>query len=294
VIDLSAAATQHLQGSSTTLTRCWLIVKRNGEIVRGTALGRDLTITIGPYAGTYVASAAFRASDARLTSGGSVQNLEVEGSWYDVAVVLSAEELEAGLYDQATAVLFLVNWQAPDQFQRVQVAGTLGEFTRDSNGAFRSEVRGVGQALAQQILRSYSERCDVKEFADDRCKLDVEALQRTCTVTSVTDRKHFIANLTGGPDELSPTFYNGGRLRFTSGANDTFVREVHTAAVAAGAVTITLWEESPHDVANGDTFVLPPGCDRLFATCQLFDNVVNFRGHGLWASGKDRLLKGVK
>lgn len=293
MIELPPAATQHLQGSCTALTRCWLIVKRNGDIVRGTALGRDLTITIGPYAGTYVASQAFRASDARLTSDGSVQNLEVEGSWYNVPVALSPEDLEAGLYDQATAVLFLVNWQAPDQFQRVQVAGTLGEFMRDSDGAFRSEVRGVGQALTQQILRSYSERCDVKEFGDDRCKLDAEALQRTCTVTSVTDRKHFVANLTGGPDELSPTFYNGGRLRFTSGENDTFVREVHTAVVA-GAVTITLWEETPHDVANGDTFVLPPGCDRLFATCQLFGNVVNFRGHGLWASGKDRLLRGVQ
>src|SRR5690606_16773048 len=101
-------------------------------------------------------------------------------------------------------VLLLVNWASPDDGQKVVMAGTLGEFQRDSDGLFKSEVRGVTQALSQQILRTYSPTCDVVRFGDARCGFNVASLTRTAVVTSVESRKRFAL-------ALSPLVLGEGR-----------------------------------------------------------------------------------
>lgn len=287
----------HLAGDVTTLTVCWLVEKLNGDVIRGTAHQTDITITTGTYAGTYKARTAVFATDNRNTSDGAVSNLDVDGAFRVDATIddISVTDIEAGLYDQARAVLLLVNWADPDSGQKVLRAGTLGEFYRDSSGRYRSEVRGLTQALSQQIVRTYSERCDVKIFGDERCKFDVAAATRTGTVTAVTNRKRFDVSLDAGAQPPSPVYFVGGRLKFTSGALDGVIREVRGCRVneANDAAEIALWEEAPTDVEVGMTIELPPGCDRTADTCRLIhQNFVNFRGHGLFATGKDALMRG--
>lgn len=294
MLTLDSGFAAHIAGDVTKLTACWYITKKNGVVVRGTTHDADIVITTGDFAGTYRASTATMSSDIRSTSDGSVQNLEVEGMFVDAALPdLTIEEVEGGMYDQAEACLFLVNWAAPDSEQVVRCYGTLGEFYRDSLGRFRTEVRGLGQALKQTIIRTYSERCNVEEFGDSRCKLDAAALGRTGTVATVTNRKSFTVTLNAGPAPLSITFYNGGRWTFTSGSNSGVSREVATASLAGSTLTVVLWEEAPADIAVGVTVSVKPGCDRRFETCRdIFNNVVNFRGFGLYASGKDILMRG--
>jgi uncharacterized phage protein (TIGR02218 family) len=296
VLTLPAALAAHLAQAATSLTVCYRVTKSTGEVLRGTAHDRDITIDLGARAGTYRARSAVFATDIRSTSDGSVSNLDVEGALRVDADVdeLTVEEIEAGVYDQAPAELFLLNWTAPNDGQKVLCAGTLGEFQRDSDGRYRSEVRGTAQALSQQIVRTYSERCDVLLFGDARCKFNVAAVTRTGTVTAVTDRRSFVATLDAGPAPIGDTYYAGGRLEFTSGANDGFIREVKSVALVGLVATVELWDEAAADIAIGNTFALPPGCDRTFSTCRdVFDNLVNFRGFGVFATGRDKLMKGV-
>lgn len=291
MLNLGAFGT-HLQGRTTSATQLWAILKKNGVWVRGTAHDRKLTIATGTWAGTY-RPGALMISDVRSTSDGAVQNAEVQGFVQVSSPQITVADIEAGLYDQAYGALLELNWKAPDAGLKIIADGTLGEFTRDTNNALKSEVRGLKQALAQQILDSFSERCNVIRFGDARCGFNVPAATRTATVATVTDRKHFTATLTGGPTELTPTYYDGGILKFTSGANDTYEREVKTAMIVGTAVTIVLWEETPADIAVANTFTLPPACDRRYETCRdLHNRLPSFRGHGIFATGRDALLAG--
>jgi len=182
MLTLNAALEAHLQSDTPTLTVCWAIMRRDGTTLRGTAHDRDIVITSGAYAGTYRASTAITASDINSASDGSVQNMEVEGAITRVDAEIpdiTAEDIEGGLYDQAEAVLLLVNWASPDDGQKILVRGTLGEFYVDSDGRYRTEVRGLTQAHSQQIGRTYSERCDVKVFGDSRCSQSAASAARS-------------------------------------------------------------------------------------------------------------------
>lgn len=295
MLTLPSALAMHLSGRVLSLTICWAVTRSDGKVLRGTAHDRDITISSGDFAGTYPARATIYSTDVASKSDGSVSNVDVEGAFFADVDELTVEDIEGGFFDQAPAVVFMVNWQNPDAGQKVLLAGTLGEFYRDSEGRYRSEVRGLTQALKQQIVRTYSERCDVKLFGDARCKFDVASVTRTGTVSGVTNRKRFDVTLDPGDTPKSPVYFVGGRLQFTSGVLDGVVREVRACIVneTNDAAQIALSDEAPADIEVGTTISLPPGCDRTADACRLIhDNFVNFRGHGLFAVGRDALMRG--
>ena len=156
-----------------------------------------------------------------------------------------------------------------------------------------TEIRGLTQALSQNIVQTAGERCSVKRFGDQFCKFDVAAVTRTGVVTEVTSRRFFTVALTPSDDPPVPTYFNGGRIAFTSGKNAGFFREVKRAIVSAGAAQIELWDEMPDDVEVDDTCTLEPGCDKTYETCRdVFQNIVNFRGYGIFIPGALELMKG--
>lgn len=298
-------ALQNILDSETTkLTVCWFVEKGVGsptEVIRGTAHDKDITISSGDYAGTYRAGTAVMASDIESQSDGGVQNLEVEGAFQVDANIpdLTVADIEGGSFDQATAVLLLVDWSNPNAGQKVLLSGTLGEFFRDSDGRYRTEVRGLTQALQQNVMRTYGERCDVKLFGDSRCGFDVAGATRTGTILSVTSRKRFTVALSTSPTLTEPAlaYYVGGRLLFVDGNNQGVYREIraHSEPGSPQQIDILLWDEAPDVISAspGDTVSIEPGCDRLYATCKhVHNNLVNFRGHGFLATGKDRLMAG--
>lgn len=295
MLTLPAGLAAHLSGRTLSVTVCWAVTRSDGEVLRGTAHDRDIVIESGQFAGTYPARATVYSTDIATKSDGSVANADVEGAFFSDIDELTIADVEGGLFDQAPAVLFMVNWQNPNAGQKILLSGTLGEFHRDADGRYRSEVRGLTQALTQQIVRTYSERCDVKLFGDSRCKFNVAAVTRSGTVTAVTNRKRFDITLDPGAVPPSPVYFLGGRLVFTSGALTGVVREVRGCIVSEGNDTaqIVLWDEAPAEIEIGATISLPPGCDRTADTCRLIhENFVNFRGHGIFATGRDALMRG--
>ncbi len=306
MLHLPAPFAQHLASRTLTLAICWTITKSNGEVLRGTSHDADVTITSGPYAGTYPRQHAVLTSDIETGADGAVPNADADGFIHLADALLgpengfTVEDFEGGLLDQAPAALFLVNWTRPDDGQKELLVGTLGELGRDSEGRLRAEARGVEQALTQQILGSFAERCDVKRFGDHRCKFDVASRVRTGTVDAVVHRRHFTAELAAGPAPVTKMYYFGGVLRWTSGANAAresivLMHNALTLDADAQVIEVGLQDEAAADIEAGDTFELEPGCDRLPHTCRFaHDNFLNIRAYGLYASGKDRLMAGPR
>jgi uncharacterized phage protein (TIGR02218 family) len=253
---LTPELSSHISGDVTTLAVCWRIERRDGVLILGTEHDLDVLISAGPYAGSYAAAAGITGSNVRSTADMSVNNMEVTGAINagDLAIVdLTAAEIEAGLFDDAAVTLLMVNWTAPDDGQIVLQTGSIGAINRTSSGTYKTELRGLTQRLSQTIIRTYGSGCDA-ELGDARCGIDLAALTVTGTVTAVTSKRRFVAELDG----TSP---------------------VET-------IDVELFLAMPKTIAIGDTFTVTPGCDKREVTCrETFGNILNFRGHGAWTPG---------
>jgi uncharacterized phage protein (TIGR02218 family) len=292
---IEAELLAHLRGEVSTLALCWTIEKGNGEIIRSTDHDRDIEIAAGRYAGRYRSVSNITGSDVRSTSDMSVDNMEVDGAFLDEWEIpdITVAEIEAGLLDNAPVEVFGVNYNAPDQGQLIERRGYLGIPARDSDGRYKVEVRGMAQRLSQDIGWTYSDRCNVVEFGDSRCGFNIAAATREAIVTAVTSRRRFDIEITAGAAAPTPTYFDGAKLTFTSGDNTDFFREVKRAVIAGSTLTITTWEEFPADPAIGDTLNLPPACNRLISTCRdVHNNVVNFRGYGVYVPGMLAIIRG--
>jgi uncharacterized phage protein (TIGR02218 family) len=284
----------HSKLEVTTIAVCWLVERSDGITIRGTQHDRDITITVGALAGVYQAGAGISGSDIKSSSDMSSNNMEVNGSLRaeaDLTVIdLSALEIEAGMFDDASVMTFSLNWAAPDDGQRVIRVGNLGEISRTSEGAYRTELRGLTQRLTQVIGRTYSPSCDA-EFGDARCGLDVDALEITGSVTTVYSNRRFTASLVDGSPPSENGDFNGGVITWNSGDNESFGMEVKSDCVGATLGEMLLYLPMPRDIQVGDTFTLRPGCDLTPAMCKTkYDNLNNFRGHGAWVPGVGEVL----
>lgn len=288
----AAALQAHFRGDVATLALCWRITKSTGETILGTDHDRDLTIADGDLAGTYQAGANISGSDVVSSSDLSVDNSEVQGAFPDSLEIqdVTVAEMESGVLDNAPVVAFFVNWADPDAGQVYIRRGFLGTFERDSDGKYRTELRGLSQLLAQTIVQTYSEKCNVRRFGDARCGFDVSTLAITVTVQSVTTRGRFAVT---GITSQAVGFFNGGTIVGASSANSGMVRQVRNDSYGGSQGILDLFEAFPLTVAIGDTFTLSPGCNRTRETCRdTFNNLANFRGYGVFIPGALKLLAG--
>lgn len=275
----------------TDLHVCWRIIRRDGVILYGTECDEDLPLdTSSDYPGTYLAAAGITGSDIRSTSDMSPDNLEVTGALQDPDEALyifdlTAADLEAGAFDNAQVVTFLVNAEDPNAYQHVLRDGWFGNVTRTAEGQYKTEHRGLTQALSQNILKTYGVGCQW-ELGDDDCRVDLTPWIDTNEVTVVTSRREFQVD-----HHMFPTAFTlipGGRLTFTSGANTGRSKEIKSYA----SLVITLWEPMAEDVVIGDTMTVQIGCDKAHLTCiNTFNNVNNFGGWAIFVPGQNEILK---
>lgn len=286
-VDIAAALLAHLRSGLLTTAICWVIEKRDGTFIRGTEHDEDITIAAGDFAGVYRAGANITASTVQSGSDMAPDNMDVDGAIPKPAVDyidVSVKDIEGGLLSQAPVTVFFVNWQAPDDGQVVMRRGFLGEISRDSDGKYTTEIRGLMQLLSQIFIETYSERCVVKRFGDARCKLDLTPYTQTAYVTAVTSRRQFATDLFQDP---FPD-YRGGEFTFLDGPNAGYMREVK---LCDDAGNFTFWEPWPELPTINDHFSVVQGCDRSRTACKGYGNLNNFRGHGLFIPGIDALTR---
>jgi uncharacterized phage protein (TIGR02218 family) len=267
--DIPSALQLRLDSGVTTLCHCWKLTRRDGVVQGFTDHDDDLVIDEI----TYRAGTGFTSSEATSRFDLSVDGAEIAGALSDDA--LDESDLAAGRYDAARVETWLVDWS--DVALRVLTArSTLGEVRREGQ-AFSAELRGLADTLSQDSGRLFTARCSA-DLGDMHCRFDLVAagLQGEGTVTSIESTSTIVA---GGLDDFPDGVFTGGRLIWSSGANEGLSVEIKEHRVASGHARLSLWQAMPDPITGGDGFVIAAGCDKRFATCrERFDNVVNFRG----------------
>lgn len=263
---LPDALRARLDSGCTTLATCWILRRRDGQVLGFTDHDRDLIVD----GVTCRAASGFDAAAAAEKLGFAVGTGEVAGALVDEAI--AAADIRAGRYDGARVEVHLVDWSQPDLTVLMQVM-TLGDITREGQ-AFRAELRSPAQALDAERGRLYTPRCSA-DLGDARCGVDLSALTRETTVISAGDA----AILCAGLEDVAADDLAGGRLTVLSGAAEGFAGEIAAAAAVTGGLRLSLWHAPPEPVAPGDAVRVSAGCDKLFATCRdRFANAARFRG----------------
>jgi uncharacterized phage protein (TIGR02218 family) len=259
----------HLDTGATTLCWCWKIERGDGAAQGFT----DHDVPVAFDGLIYEAASGFTASEVQSTLGLAVDNLTVMGAL--ATDTLNEHDLAAGLYDNAGVEIWRVNWALPDQ-RVLMRKGNLGQVTR-GRCAFQAEMRGLAHILNQSVGHAYGYGCDA-DLGDVRCTIDLTdpLFMGSGAVATVTDARRFTVS---GLDGFADTWFSGGKLTWTGGANAGRAMEVKRHGLTATQVSIELWQAMSEAVAVGDAFTVTAGCDKQFSTCKAkFANAVNFRG----------------
>ncbi len=274
---MKSASTQlatHIAGETTSLATCWKVTRKDGAVFGFTDFDRDFTID----GVIYQARTGYTRSAVQTVSDLSVDNLDIESAFDSEAI--TAPDLRSGFWDNAEVLIFLVNWAALSQGKIILKRGTIGQVEMKDN-FFKAELRGLTQALSQQIGELYTPTCRA-DLGDARCKVNLAALTVASTVTAVSDRYGF----TDSARIEADGYWGGGLLTWTSGAN--LDRKMEIRSFAAGVFELFL--PMPSAIAVGDGYAVQPGCDKSFSTCRArYNNAVNFRGEP-YVPGTDAVL----
>lgn len=279
---VSSGLAAALAENPSTLAICWLVEGKDGRLIAGTEHDKDIDVSAYgsvDLSGVYSSVTGITASSVRSTADLSVDNMEVDGMLSAIFsnYEMSAEDIDAGIYDNAQVTLFLVDWSDPSTGYLILRRGNIGDITRTAEGKYTTELRGLTQRLSQVFIRTMEVNCDA-DLGDSRCGITLTSTPGS--VVAAYSRRIVEVDVTLD----SPSFpLQGGRLVFTTGANAGYTREIKVNGTGDSPPTIEVFEEFPADIEAGDEFVLWPGCDKSILTCKnVYDNVVQFRGYAVF------------
>lgn len=181
---ISTAMLGYLAADVRTLSACWLITRKDGQVFGFTNMDEPIV-----YGGQlYKSAGGFTASAIEANSNLSVANLEA-AALFDGSV--SKADIQAGVWDNAAISIFLVNPFDLSAGQVPLTAGTLGQF-QVLNGKYTTELRSLAQQMQQAYGQFYSSNCRAT-FGDSRCNIagGLGPLTFAGTVTGVTSGYQF-------------------------------------------------------------------------------------------------------
>lgn len=259
----------HAAGQVTTLCQCWRVTRKDGAVLGFTDHDRALNVD-----GTECRpGTGFAASEARSSLGLAVDTTDIEGALSDDEI--TAEAIGAGAFDGAVVETFLVNWRDPAQFAALRKA-VVGRIVR-RDGQFVAELESLTSYLDRPEGRYLTRGC-VAELGDARCgfALGQPGYSASGTVAGVEGADRVSAS---GLDGFEGGWFTNGVLTWTSGVDVGRKDRVLAHSKNGGAVSLTLWRETPTPPVSGATFDIVAGCDKSFATCRAkFSNTASFRG----------------
>jgi len=177
---LLAPMTAHLAGVCTTLASIIRITRQDGQVFRFTDHDRNLTFS----SGLYRADIGYDRTAVKNQAALAVNNSDIVILANSAGVTESA--LRAGLFDRAEFQLSLVNWEDPDTYGEIKLQrGWFGDVQVPLSGnIFSVELRGLTQALQQNILEVYAPECSV-DLGSTKCGMPIQPsiLGRNAAVT---------------------------------------------------------------------------------------------------------------
>lgn len=265
---LGVGFTADTTATVTTLSWCFKLTRQDSTIMGFTDHDEDIALD----GVTYERSSGFDASQIEQQTGVAVSNYDVTGALWSEQI--TEDDIEAGLYDDAELVAYRVDWLTLHS----QICGrsVIGDIERGQI-SFVAESRSIASRLDQERGRVFARPCDVEDFGDSRCGVDVTAAGKHAngTVTKVIDRFGFVAT---GLGSLTSTL-SRGRLTWTAGDNDGVTTDILGQTPVGVYFNLTLMLPTTRDIQVGDTFSCIVGCDRTRKACHDdHDNVLNHRG----------------
>ncbi len=277
---ISTELAAHIAGEVTTLATCWKLTRRDAAVQGFTDHDRDITYD----SLTYKAATGFSPSAVENSASLRVDNLDVNGMLSSESI--TEDDILAGRYDFAEIDIFQINYTDTSQGILKLRRGWLGEVSL-TRQHFVAEVRGLTQLLSQDIGEYFSPSCRAS-LGDSRCKVNMASHTVTGSATSVASRSAF----TDSTRSEASALFSGGKITFTSGANNGLsmeVKEYFYKSSSGGTLSLAL--PMPYTIAPGDGYSLQKGCDKTLGTCHSrFGNVANFRGEP-HVPGTDRMLE---
>lgn len=183
---VSAGLKAHLALQTQTMCTCWLATLKSGTTYRFT--DHDANVVISGYTsgnaplnGTYAAATGFTASAIATSDALNVDNTETAGIL--VSPAITTADLLAGLWNDASIVIFQVNWADLTMGPLYQRVGFLGEVST-GRSTFKAELRGLMQRYTASLCELTSAACRAN-LGDARCKKDLTAFTHSGTLTRV-------------------------------------------------------------------------------------------------------------
>ncbi|SFD53751.1 DUF2163 domain-containing protein [Roseivivax sediminis] len=264
-----AALHDHLETGLTTVARAWEVNRTDGVSFGFTDHDRDLT-----FAGrTFRADSGLTALALQQGTGLSVDNTEALGALS--ADAITEADIEAGRFDDAEVVAWLVNW-ADTSARKILFRGFIGEIRREE-GAFHAELRGLAEKLNRPIGRVYQAPCTAV-LGDAACGFDFAqpGYLWEGPLASAEDGRRFSLGAIGGFD---PDWFRRGRFEVLEGPAAGLFGWVKRDETRGSARVIELWEPIRAEIRPGDRVRVQAGCDKRMETCRLkFNNLLNFQG----------------
>ncbi|MHA6325479.1 DUF2163 domain-containing protein [Roseivivax sp. CAU 1753] len=259
----------HLGTGITNVVRCWEVIRSDG--LRLGFTDHDLDLAFDGL--VFKAESGLTARALEQGTGLSVDNSEAMGALSDAA--LSEVDIEAGRYDDAEVVAWLVNWQDVDARQ-ILFRGHIGEIRR-AGGAFQAELRGLSDKLNRPVGRIYQRPCTAV-LGDATCGFDLMQPAFAWQGPLIECDNNRILRFPPLP-QFEAGWFQRGRADVLDGAAKGLSRWIKRDATEADARRIDLWEPFRADLAPGDRVRIVAGCDKRFDTCRdKFANLLNFQG----------------
>lgn len=260
---LNGTIATDLAGDALTLCRVWQITRTDGVVVRLTDHDQDVTFM----GATYLSDGGFTISSVE-----SGENLAVDNAELKVLLsttVVDQSDILAGLYDNATVKVWLVNYEDLGNYVALPGAYLQRLSGGDTDNA-RFELVSISSRLNQNTGRIVIPTCNA-DVGDSRCGVNLAGFTVTGTLTGVTSTSVISDSSRGEADD----HFNYGVITMTSGNNNGLAFEVKDF----GSGEFTLQSPAPNNFAVGDTYSVHRGCDRRRETCRdVFSNIENFRG----------------
>jgi uncharacterized phage protein (TIGR02218 family) len=256
-----------LEAGVTTLAWCWVAVRRDGAVYGFTDHDRPLTV-----AGVACEpGGGFEAGETRAGDGPG------RGAVFGVLTsdVISASDLDNGVWDGARVEVWRVDWSDPALAFRA-FTGEMGAVRRGTAG-FEAELTGLSARLDRMIGRVFARACDA-QLGDGRCGVDLAAPGwRAQGQAGLVLAPGVIT--ADGLGAFASAWFSHGVIDWTSGANAGARQRVTDHRAGPDGAVLSLDPAPAAAVAQGDAFIITAGCDKAFATCtDKFANGLNFRG----------------
>jgi uncharacterized phage protein (TIGR02218 family) len=255
-----------------TVATFWRVYRRDGVTLGFTSHDRDLS-----FGGIrHLAAPGMVPAAIRLTADLANDSAEVEGALSHDAI--RAEDLVAGLFDEAAIAIGAVDWVSLEH--HTLYTGELGMIEDDRRG-FAASLRSAKHLLERDLVPRTSPTCRAA-FCGPGCGLSAARFTTVRALAGIDPDENRV-RFSG----LASAHYSDGVLRFRDGPQTG----ISFGIVSVAGEWLMLDRPLVAGTQIGTLAELREGCDHTIATCSgRFQNGRNFRGEP-FLPGNDLLTR---